>query len=137
MLMGRTDPVMAVANLHDGLGQDRLTPRRAEAFTAQDVGNLKVRVALSPQLPSALDHRVVAGDVMLVQDGRDDDSLREMATNPDDLDLNPIRSHPLDHHACNQAAQQRLALRVTELRARPQSGEALTQVQQLIAGLWR
>src|SRR5215468_10362068 len=60
-----------------------------------------------------------------------------MATDPDDLDLNPIRGHPLDHHTCNQAAQQRLALWVTELRARPQSGEALTQVQQLIANLGR
>src|SRR6266446_4031947 len=137
MLMVRTDPVMAVAHLQDRLGQDPIAPRRAKAFTAQDCSNVEVRVALSPQLPGALDHRVVAGDVMLVQDGWDDDALREMATDPDDLDLNPIRGHPLDHHACNQAAQQRLALRVTELRARPQIGEALTQVQQLIAALWR
>src|SRR6266581_2135898 len=74
---------------------------------------------------------------MLVQDGWDDDALRAMATDPDDLDFNPIRGHPLDHHACHQAAQPRLTLRVTELRARPQIGEALTQVQQLIAGRWR
>src|SRR4029453_13273501 len=50
MLMGRTDPVMAVAHLHDGFGQDRLAPRRAKSFPAQGVGNLKVRVAFSPQL---------------------------------------------------------------------------------------
>ena len=137
MLMVATDPVMAVANLQDGLGQDLLAPRRAKAFTAQGVGNLQVRVALSPQLPGALDHRVVAGDVMLVQDRRDDDALREMATHPDDLDLNPIGGRPLDNHACDQAPQQGLALRVTQLRARPQIREALAQVQQLIAQLWR
>ena len=34
--------MMAVANLHDGFGQDRLTLRRAKSFTAQDVGNLQV-----------------------------------------------------------------------------------------------
>src|SRR4029434_2029461 len=96
----------ALPNLHDGLGQDCLTPRRAEAFTAQDIGNLQVRVALSPQLPSALDHRVVAGDVMLVKDGRDDDALREMATNPDDLDLDPVGSCPLDHQAGDTATKQ-------------------------------
>src|SRR5215510_5937973 len=137
MLMVRTDPVMPMAYLQDRLGQDSIAPRRAKAFTAQDFRNVEVRVALSPQLPGALDHCVVAGDVMLVQDGRDDDALREMTTDPDDLDLNPIRGYPLDHHAGNQAAQQRLALRVTELRARPQIGEALTQVQQWLAGLWR
>ena len=32
---------------------------------------MHVRVALSPQLSGALDHSVVACDVMLVQDGRD------------------------------------------------------------------
>src|SRR6266516_4078370 len=132
MLMVRTDPVMAVAHLQDRLGQDPIAPRRAKAFTAQDCSNVKVRVALSPPLPGALDHRVVASDVMLVQDGWDDDSLRKMATDPDDLDLNPIRGHPLDHHACNQAAQQRLALRVTELRARPQIGGSCTSIVRVI-----
>src|SRR5882724_3396559 len=92
MLMVRTDPVMAVAHLQDRLGQDPIAPRRAKAFTAQDFSNVEVRVALSPQLPGALDHRVVAGDVMLVQDGWDDDALRAMATDPDDLDFNPIRA---------------------------------------------
>src|SRR6266567_6301683 len=133
MLMVRTDPMMAVANLHDGLGQDQLTLRRAKPFTAEDVGNLKVRVALSPQLPGALDHCVVARNVTLAPDRRDHDALREMATGPDDLHFNPVCGRPLDHHACNQAAQQRLALRVTELRAQPQIGEALAQVQQLMA----
>src|SRR5438046_2734316 len=60
MLMIRTAPQMAVANLHDSLGQDRLTLRRAKPFTAQDVGNLKVRVAFSQQLPRAFDDRIVA-----------------------------------------------------------------------------
>src|SRR5262245_16726082 len=137
MLMIRTDPVMPMAYLQDRLSQDAIAPRRAKAFTAQDFSNVEVRVALSPQLPGALDHRAVAAALVLVQDGSDGDALTRMATHPEDPDLNPIRSHPLDHHACNQAAQQRLALRVTKLRARPQSGEALTQVQQLIAGLWR
>src|SRR5215510_16197513 len=76
MLMGRTDPLMVVANLHDGLGQDRLTLRRAKPFTAQDVGNLKVRVAFSPQLPGALDHRIVARHVTLAPDRRDHEALR-------------------------------------------------------------
>src|SRR5438874_428075 len=98
MLMVRTDPVMAVANLQDGLGQDPIAPRRAKAFTAQDFSNMHVRVALSPQLSGALDHRVVACDVMLVQDGRDHYPLREMAPDPDDLGLNPIGGRPLDHH---------------------------------------
>ena len=128
---------MAVANLHDSLGQDRLTLRRAKPFTAQDVGNLKVRVAFSPQLPGALDHRIVARHVTLAPDRRDHDALREMATGPDDLDFHPVRGRPLDHHACNQAAQQRLALRVTKLRAQPQIGEALAQVQQLMAEFGR
>ena len=70
MLMIRTDPLMAVANLHDSLGQDRLTLRRAKPFTAQDVGNLKVRVACSPQLPGALDQRIVARHVTLAPDRR-------------------------------------------------------------------
>jgi hypothetical protein len=64
---------------------------------------VQVRVALSPPLPRALNHRVVAGDVLLVQDGRDDDSHREMATHPDALALDPVGSRPLDHHACDQA----------------------------------
>src|SRR6266487_6366651 len=71
MLMVRTAPQMAVANLHDSLGQDRLTRRRAKPFTAQDVGTLKVRGAFSPQLPGALDHRIVARHVTLAPDRRD------------------------------------------------------------------
>src|SRR6266699_3345902 len=99
MLMVRTDPVMPMAYLQDRLSQDSIAPRRAKAFTAQDFSNVEIREA-----------------------------LRAMTTDPDDLDLNPIRSHPLDHHACNQAAQQRLALRVTELRARPQIGGSCTSI---------
>src|SRR6266702_3475367 len=107
MLMVRTDPVMPMAYLQDRLSQDSIAPRRAKAFTAQDFSDVEIREALSPQLPGALDHRVVAGDGVLVQDGWADDALRAMTTDPDDLDLNPIRSHPIDHHTCNQAAQQR------------------------------
>src|SRR5215813_6287677 len=129
MLMVRTDPLMTVANLHDSLGQDRLTLRRAKPFTAQDVSNLEVRVAFSPQLPGALDHRIVARHVTLAPDQRDHDALREMATGPDDLDFHPVRGRPLDHHAGDEAAQQRLALRVPELRAPPQIRETLAQVQ--------
>src|SRR5712691_8490751 len=135
MLMVSTHPVMAVAHLQDGLGQDPITPRRAKAFTAQDLSNVDVRVTLTPQLSGALNLRVVARDVMLVQDGRNHYPLREMATNPDDLDLHPISGHPLDHDSCDQAAQQRLALGVTQLMARPQIGKALTQVQQLLVEL--
>src|SRR4030095_8783688 len=87
MLMGTTDPLMVVANLHDGLGQDRLTRRRAKPFTAQDVGNLQGRVAFSPPLSGTLDHRIVARHVTLAPDWRDHNALREMATGPDDLDF--------------------------------------------------
>src|SRR5713101_5953426 len=97
--MVRTDPVMAVAKLQDGLSQDPSAPRRAKTFTTQDLSDLHVRIAPSPQLPGALDHRVIARDVMLVQDGWDHHSLREMATDPDDLDLHPIGGRPLDHDA--------------------------------------
>src|SRR5262249_3693799 len=110
MLMVRTDPVMAVANLHDGFGQDRLALRRAKSFMAQDVSNLKVRVALCPQLPGALDHRGVARDLTLAPDRREHDALREMATGPDDLDFDPRRSRPLDYPAGEGAARPRLAL---------------------------
>jgi hypothetical protein len=137
MRMGRTDPVMAGGHLQDRLGPDALPPRRAQAGTAQDCRAGPGRIACSPQLPSALAHRVVAGDVLLVQNGREDASRRAMATAPEALALHPIRGRPLHHPACNQAAQQRLTLRVTALRARPQLGEALTPGQPLRAALWR
>src|SRR5215831_13759935 len=64
-------------------------------------------------------------------------SVREMTTHPDDLDFHPVRGRPLDQHAGDQAPQQCFALWVTQLRTRPQIREALAQMQQLIAQLWR
>src|SRR5262249_2342830 len=112
MLMVRTAPLLAVANLHDGLGQDHLTLRRAKPFTAEDVGNLQVRAARSPQLLDALDHRVVARNVTLAPDRRDHDALREMATGPDDLHFNPVCGRPRVPQALYQAAQPRPTVRV-------------------------
>src|SRR2546422_10835743 len=136
MLMVATDPVMVVTNLQDGPDQDPIASRRSKALVTQGLRNLAVRGALSPQLPNAFDHRVVAGDVTLVQDRRDDQPLREMATHPDNFDGNAISGYPLDNHACDQAPQQGLALGVRQLLARPQLGKSLAQVQQLLTELW-
>src|SRR4029434_642818 len=129
MLMVAADPVMVIANLQDGPDQDPIASRRAKALAPQARCNLAVCVALSPQLPNAFDHRVVAGDVTLVQDRWDDHSLREMATHPDNFDGNAISGCALDNHACDQAPQQGLALGVRQLLARPQLGKSLAQVQ--------
>src|SRR6266705_1490792 len=87
--MVATRPVMLVADLQDGPGQDLSASRRAKPFTAQGLGNLRIRGALGPQLPGAFNHGVVASDLALVQDRRDDDPLRDMATDPDNLDFYP------------------------------------------------
>ena len=97
MLMVATDPVMLVADLQDGPGQDLIASRRAKPCTAEGLGNLRIRGALGPQLPGAFHHGVVASDVALVQDRRDDDPLRDMATDPDNLDRHPISGHALDN----------------------------------------
>src|SRR5262249_52832383 len=136
MLMVATDPVMVVTNLQDGPDQDPIASRRAKALATQGLSNVAVRGALSPQLPNAFDHRVVAGDMPLVQDGRDDHPLLEMATHPDNFDGNAISGCALDKHACDQAPQQGLALGVRQLLARPQLGKSLAQMQQLLAELW-
>src|SRR4029453_1063958 len=106
MLMVATDPVMLVANLHDGFGQDPSATGRAEAFLAEGLGNLCICIARPPQLLRAVDHRVIASAVALVHDRWDDDALREMATYPDDLDLNAIGGCALDNHAGNDAPYQ-------------------------------
>src|SRR6266481_5458388 len=129
MLMVATDPVMLVANLQDGLGQDPIATGRAEAFMAEGLGNLRIRIARPPQLPRAVDHRVIAGAVALVHDRWNDDALREMATHPDDLDLNAIGGCALDNHAGNDAPEQGLALVMTQLIARPEVGQMLAQVE--------
>src|SRR6266849_3006848 len=46
MLMVPTDPLVGVAELQDGAGQDAVSTRRAKPFTAQGLGNLRIRVAL-------------------------------------------------------------------------------------------
>src|ERR1700745_1266796 len=119
MLMVATDPVLLVADLQDGPGQDLRASRRAKPFTAEGLGNLRIRVALGPQLPGAFHHGGVARDVALVQDRRDDGSLRDMATDPDNLDLHPIGGRALDNALRAEAAEQGLTLRVTQLHARP------------------
>src|SRR5438093_2710802 len=131
-----THPVIVVANLQDGAGQDHRATRRAKAFTAQDLGNLCIRIALTPQLLRACDHRGIPSDVTLVEDRRDDYPLREMATHPDNFDGNAIGGRPLDNDPCDQAPQQGLALSMTQLLARPQLRQSLAQVQQLLAQFW-
>src|SRR5215831_13458718 len=118
MLMVATDPVMVVTNLQDGPGQDPIASRRAKALVTQSLGNLAVRGALGPQLLNAVNHRVISRDVTLMQDRRDNQSLREMATDPDNFDGNAIGGCPLDNHPCDQAPQQGLALGVRQLCAR-------------------
>src|SRR5215831_18630071 len=137
MLMVATDPMMLVANLQDGLGQDPSAPGRAEAFLAEGRGNLRIRIARPPQLLCAVDHRVIAGAVALVHDRRNDYALREMATHPDDLDRNAIGGGALDNHAGNEAPEQGLALVVAQLIARPEGGKMLAEVEQLLADCWR
>src|SRR5215471_12880650 len=137
MLMVATDPVMLVANLQDGLGQDPSATGRAEAFLAEGLGNLRIRIARPPQLLRAVNHRGIAGAVALVHDRWNDDALREMATHPDDLHLNAIGGGALDNHAGNEAAEQGLALVVTQLITRPEGGKMLAEVEQLLAYGWR
>src|SRR5215813_3552340 len=103
MLMVATDPAMLDANLQDGLGQDPRATGRAEAFLAEGLGNLRIRIARPPQLLRAVDHRVIASAVALVHERWNDDALREMATHPDDLDRNAIGGGALDNHAGNDA----------------------------------
>src|SRR5215831_533154 len=103
MLMVTTDPVMLVAHLQDGLGQDPSATGRAEAFLAEGLGNLRIRIARLPQLLRAVDHRVIASAVALVHDRWNDDALREMATDPDNLHRNAIGGGALNNHACNDA----------------------------------
>src|SRR5215471_11809743 len=105
MLMVTTDPVMLVANLQDGPDQDPIASRRAKALATEGLCNVAVRRALRPQLPNAFDHRVVTGDVTLVQDWWDDHPLREMPTHPHNFDRNAISGGPLDNHPCDQAPQ--------------------------------
>ena len=136
MLMVATDPVMVVANLQDGPGQDPIASRRAKALSTQSLGNLDVRVAFTPQVSNTFDHRVVASDVTLVQDGRDDHPLREMATHPDNFDRHAIGGRTLDNDPCDHTPQQSLALGVAQLLARPQRRQPLAQVQQLLAEFW-
>ncbi len=125
-----------LATLDEVLAQRQRERQRLETYQQQQVSHARFAATLARRRYEQVDpaYRLVAAEL---EREWDDDALRAMATDPDDLDFNPIRGHPLDHHACHQAAQPRLTLRVTELRARPQIGEALTQVQQLIAGLWR
>src|SRR3989442_2974070 len=137
MLMVATDPVVLIANLQDGLGQDPIATGRAEAFLAEGLGNLCIRIARPPQLLRAVNHRVIAGAVALVHDRWNDDALREMATDPDDLHLNAIGGCALNNHACNDAPEQGFALVVTQLIARPEVGKMLTEVEQLLADFWR
>src|SRR6266851_4240030 len=136
MLMVATDPVMVVTNLQDSPGQDLIASRRAKALVTQGLGNLVVRVSCTPQVPNAFDHRVVAGDVTLMQDGRDHHPLREMATDPDNFDRHAIGGRPLDNDPCDHTPQQGLALGMTQLRARPQRRQPLAQVEELLAALW-
>src|SRR5437870_12615822 len=131
--MAETNPVIVVAELQDGAGQDHRAARRAKACTAQGLGNLRIRIAFTPQLLRACDHRVIPRDVTLVEDGRDDDPLREMATYPADFDISALGGCPLDNPPCDQAPQQGLALGVTQLLARPQLRKTLAQVEQLLA----
>src|SRR6266853_3787900 len=95
--MVATYPGMLAADLQDSPGQDLSTSRRAKPFTAEGLGNLRIRGALGPQLPGAFHHGVVARDVALVQDRRDDDPLRDMATDPDNLDRHTIGGRALDN----------------------------------------
>ena len=70
----------------------------------------------------ACHHRVVPRDLMLAQDRRDDDTLRAMATHPDNLHVNAIGGRPCDNDPCDQAPQQGLALFMTQVGALPQVG---------------
>ena len=135
MLLVATDPVMLVADLQDGPGQDLSASRRATPFTAAGLGDLRIRVALGPHLPGAFHHGGVARDVALGQDRRDDGPLRDMATAPDNLDLHPIGSRALDNDLRDQTPQQGRALVMPQLRARPPRGQAPTQGQQVLAEL--
>src|SRR2546428_9827616 len=58
MLMVRAAPPMAVAHLHDSLGQDRLTLRRPKPFAAHEVDNLKDPQAFYHLMPAALDNSI-------------------------------------------------------------------------------
>src|SRR5215831_4728995 len=135
MLMVATDPMMVITDLQDGPDQDAIASRRAKPFTAQGLGNLRIRVACGPQLSNAFHHGVVARDVALVQNRWNDSPLRDMATDPDNLDRYPIGGGALDNDLRDQTSQQRLALVMSQLLARPQLGKALAQVQQLLEQL--
>ena len=94
---------------------------------------MAVCVALSPQLPNAFDHRVVAGDVTLVQD-------RGGMTTPCEkwpltqTILTAMRSAAVRWTITRAIRLRSRALRwVSQLLARPQRRQSLAQVQQLLA----
>ena len=133
MLLVPTDPLMVLADFPDGRGGDLRAARRTKAFTAERVGKLRVPRAGTPPLMEACPHRVVPRDLMLAPDRRDDDTLRALATPPDNLHVNAIGGRPCDPDLCDQAPQQGLALCMTQGRALPQVGQALAQGEELVS----
>jgi len=131
MLLVTTDPLVLFADLQDGRSGDVRASCRAAAFATECVGDLRVSLTITPQLMDALHHRGIACHLTLTEDRRDDHTLGEMPTHPDDLHLNAIGSRARDNDSGDQAPQQGLALFMTERIAMPQIRKRLAQVEQL------
>ena len=133
MLLIPADPLIVFADLQDGRSGDLRAARRAKPFPAARVSNLRVPIAVTPQLLEARHHRVVPRALTLAQDRWADNALRAMPTAPDNPHVNAIGSRPGDNDPCHQAPPQSLALLMTELGALPQVGEVRAQVEELMS----